>query len=251
MLEAITLKRSLILAIFLYVLSLLWNLPAATVWKSLADRLPVPVTLHGLTGTLWSGQVGRIEVDGIDQGALSWDWRPAGLLKGAISLDLDWRPRNGQVNAELHAGLRRVTLREVNGRLDAASMAAVNKAPFVLAGSWLLDVPLLELNNLEHVGQASGRLVWDSAAGGLPQPIPLGHLSAELQGVDGWLNFTLSDQGGPLGLQGTARWRPGQPMELNTRLQARSTADAVLVGGLGLLGTPGPDGWIEWQAWLQ
>lgn len=246
-----SIKRIALLCLLLFAGSLLWHLPASFVWKQLQDQLPAEVTLHGLTGTLWSGQVSRMDVGGIDQGALQWNWRPTGLLSGHVTLDLLWQPRNGQVTARLDAGASSLRLTDVQGRLDAASMAAVNRAPFVLAGSWLLDVPLLELNDLEYIGQAEGSLVWENAAGGLPNALPLGHLSAELAGEDGWLVMRLSDRGGPLGLRGDARWRPGQAMALNTQLQARSDADPALVGGLGLLGRADAQGWVNWKANLQ
>ncbi len=251
MLRQMNWKRVIALALLLYLVSMVWNLPASFVWSRLQDQLPVQVELSGLTGTLWSGRVNRIEVEGIDQGALNWSWRPAGLLTAAIELDLVWMPRNGDVRATLQVGNDSLTLENVTGQLDAAAMAAINKAPFLLQGIWRLDVPLLELRNMEDVVQAEGRLVWEGAAGGLPTALALGDLVAELDENEGWLRLTLSDQGGPLGLQGNARWRPGQAMVLDTRLQARASAAAGLVGGLTLLGQPTGDGWIVWRARLQ
>ena len=251
MMKRASLKAMLVVAVVIYALTLLWNLPAQFVWNRIAGQLPAQVTPHGLTGTLWAGQAQRIEVNGIDQGALAWDWRPSQIFLGRIALDLVWQPRNGRVDGNLRLGLGSVVLRDVRGQLDAASMAAMNKAPFILGGTWLLDVPLLALRDYEFVEQAQGRLVWQDAAGGLPQPLQLGHLAAELSGEDDWLIFNLSDQGGPLGLQGTARWRPGQPMHIDSRLQARESAEAGLVGGLGMIGRPDAQGWVSWQAQLQ
>ncbi len=245
------LKALLACALALYLATLLWNLPAAFVWKRLEGQLPAAVTLHGLTGTLWSGQVARMEVDGVDQGQLAWDWLPSHLLRGKIGLDLRWQPRNGRVEAELNAGLGSLTLSGINGTLDAASMAALNNAPFVLRGAWLLDVPELALEDFESVVAANGRLVWQDAAGGLPQALPFGHLTATLGAAEGWLTLDLQDQGGPLGLMGDARWRPGQAMKLNVQLQARADADPMLAEGLGLLGRPNAEGWVSWRAQLQ
>ncbi|HDZ56306.1 MAG TPA: type II secretion system protein N [Pseudomonas xinjiangensis] len=251
MMQRINRKTTLVVALALFLLSLVWNLPAAFVWKQISGQFPAQVTLQGLSGTLWSGQVRQMKVNGIEQGAVTWDWRPGPLLAGRIALDVVWQPRNSRVEATLKIGASSMVLEDVNGRLDAASMAALNKAPFVLGGSWLLDVPFLELHDLERVGDASGRLVWENAAGGLPQPLPLGHLSADLTGADDWLVFSLSDQGGPLGLDGTARWRPGQPMFIEARLKARADAEAGLAGGLGMLGQADADGWVGWRAQLR
>ncbi|WP_022963363.1 type II secretion system protein N [Halopseudomonas pelagia] len=249
--KMVSMKSVILLGVLLYLGSLIWYLPASFVWSRIQGQLPAQVTLEGLTGTLWAGQVGRMQVQGVDQGALRWDWQPSGLLRGNISLDLFWQPRNGQVTAQLDVGLGSIRLKNVDGRLDAASMAALNKAPFVLAGHWLLDVPLLELNEFEYIGQAEGQLVWENAAGGLPNALPLGHLTADLNGEDGWLVFHLADRGGPLGLRGDGRWRPGQALALNTQMQARADADAALVGGLTLLGKPNAQGWTSWRINLQ
>lgn len=244
-------KWSLALAVAVYLGALIWQLPATVVWQRIAPELPAEVELTGLTGTLWQGQVARMMVSGVDQGALRWQWRPASLLRGKIALDLLWQPRNSQVRARLALSPGALTLLDVRGELDAASMAAVNRAPFILTGSWLLEVPRLQLADFEQVTAAEGRLVWQDAAGGLPQPLALGHLSATLGQTDGWLTLDLQDHGGPLGLQGDARWRPGQPMYLDTRLQARPDADAGLAAGLQMLGRADRSGWIGWQAQLQ
>ena len=130
-------------------------------------------------------------------------------------------------------------------------MAIIHNAPFALGGSWLLDIPELALDNFDSVAAAEGRLVWQDAAGGLPQALPFGHLTAALSDVDGWLVLDLQDQDGPLGLRGDARWRPGQPMHINAQLQARADAEPALASGLGLLGQADATGWIKWQAQLQ
>src|SRR5690606_6289026 len=135
------LKAPLACALALYLATLVWNLPAAFVWKRLEGQLPAAVTLHGLTGTLWSGQVARMEVDGVDQGQLAWAWLPSLPLRVTIVLDLRWPPANGRVAAELNAGLGSLTLSGIIGTLDAVSMGALNNAPFVLRGAWLVDVP--------------------------------------------------------------------------------------------------------------
>lgn len=249
--KAPSLKLVLWLSLSLYLLALIWQLPASVVWQRVAPSLPAQVELAGLSGTLWRGQVARMTVDRVDQGGLQWDWRPSGLLRGNIGLDLVWQPRNGQVKANLLMGMRRILLQDVQGELDAATMAELNRAPFILAGSWLLDVQRLELVDMDQVIAAQGRLVWQGAAGGLPQPLALGDLSASLGHDEGWMTLDLQDQGGPLGLQGNARWRPGQPMHLDTRLQAGPNAEPGLVGGLQMLGQPDAQGWIHWQAQLQ
>lgn len=251
MLKNWNLKKTLVCAGLLYLLTLIWTLPAAVAWKRLEHQLPVPVALHGLSGTLWSGQITQLLVDGINQGRLSWDWQPSQLLRGQLGLELIWQPHNGRISAELRSGLNSLTLNNIQGSLDAASMAVLNNAPFVLGGSWLLDVSELVLDDFAHVTTANGRLVWQNAAGGLPQAMPLGHLSAKLSDVDGWLVFDLQDQEGPLGLRGNARWRPGQPMQINVQMQARADAEPALAGGLGLLGQPDSQGWVSWQAQLQ
>lgn len=241
-----------VVAALLFVGSLIWHIPASVVWTLIAPRLPTQVSLSGLTGTVWSGQVRRMRVGGIEQGALLWSWQPGQAFVGRLGLDVSWLPRNGRVDAELKAGIGSLRLEKISGRLDAATMAALNKAPFVLGGTWLFDVPVLQLNDFERVESAEGRMVWQDAAGGLPQPFPLGHLAADLDAEDGWLMLRLSDQGsGPLGLGGTARWRPAQPMHIDARLRAGADAQPALAQGLGLLGRPDQEGWVRWRARLQ
>ena len=244
-------KRLWLLATLVLLATLLANLPATLVWQSLKGHLPTRVELTGLRGTLWQGEVARMQVAGIDQGGLSWDWQPGGLLRGEVVLDLSWRPRKGQVRALVRAGLGSITLQQVNGYLDAASMAQVNKAPFVLQGDWLLDISELQLQDFREVTRATGRIGWQNAGGGLPNLLALGDLGATLSQDNGWLVMTLADNGGPLGLQGSARWQPAAPLKLDTRLQARPEAEPALAEGLGLLGRADAEGWVRWRANLQ
>lgn len=251
MIRRISNRTIAIVVVVLFLLSILWNIPAAFVWGFFAQRLPAQVELSGLTGTVWSGRIQSMRIGGIEHGALDWDWNPAQTLAGRIGLDVTWLPPNGRVDAEVKLTPSSLHLEDVDGSLDAATMAALHKAPFVLGGNWLLDVALLELSNFEQVEAAEGRLVWHNAAGGLPQPMPLGHLVADLDAQDGWLTLDLADQGGPLGMRGTARWQPGQPMHIDTELRAGPDAEAALEQGIGLLGSPGSDGWVRWRARLQ
>ncbi len=246
-------KRTLVSVAALFFLgSLIWNIPAAVVWTLVEPRLPSKVTVTGLTGTLWSGQARSVRVGGIEQGSLLWSWKPGQAFLGRLGLNIAWLPRNGRVDAQLKIGAGSVRIENAAGRLDAATMAALNKAPFVLGGTWLFDVPLLQLEDFERVQAAEGRLVWQDAAGGLPQPLPLGHLAADLNADDGWLMLDLSDEGsGPLGLRGTARWRPAEPMYIDARLRAEANAAPALGQGLGLLGRPDQGGWVQWRARLQ
>lgn len=251
MLRVWSMKVFVWLALAVFCVTLVSNLPASLVWRQVKPNLPAKVQLQGVTGSLWQGQVANMQVEGIDQGALRWDWRPAAMLKAQLALDLDWRPRNSQVYATLRVGLGTVVLEQVNGRLDARSMAAVNKAPFILTGDWLLDIPELRLKDFERVVYAEGRIAWQNAGGGLPEPLALGHLTAQLSSDNDWLLMTLADQDGPLGLQGSAKWRPAQALQLDTRLKARAQADAGLAEGLKLLGRPDAEGWVHWRARLQ
>lgn len=244
-------RRLWLLASLVLLATLISNLPAQLVWRQVQPHLPVKVELDGLTGTLWRGSLARLQVDGIDQGALEWRWQPAGLLAGELELDLDWRPRDGRVQAVLRMAVDRLSLEGVRGRLSAASMAQVNKAPFLLQGDWLLDIPRLTLADLRKVTEASGRIAWQDAGGGLPSPLALGNLAADLAAENGWLVMSLADNGGPLGLAGTARWQPAKPLKLDTRLLARADADRDLAAGLQLLGRADPDGWVRWRVQLQ
>ncbi|GGE42695.1 hypothetical protein GCM10007421_16050 [Halopseudomonas oceani] len=244
-------RRLWLLATLVLLATLLCNVPAQLVWRQVQPYLPAKVELDGLTGTLWHGSVARMQVEGIDQGALEWRWQPSGLLAAELVLDLDWRPRDGQVQAILRLAGNTVSLEQVRGRLSAASMAQVNKAPFVLQGDWLLDIPRLTLADLREVTEASGRIAWQDAGGGLPNPLALGNLGADLTADNGWLVMNLADAGGPLGLAGTARWQPAKPLKLDTRLLARADAERDLAAGLQLLGRPDPQGWVHWRAQLQ
>jgi len=48
------------------------------------------LVLQTVTGTLFSGQAGRLELQDIDLGPVSWTFRPAALLRGRLEYRLDF-----------------------------------------------------------------------------------------------------------------------------------------------------------------
>ena len=80
-----------------YLLGLLLMIPA----RFVIDWLPLSsgVSLQGVSGTLWQGQVQTLALGKQQVGPISWNWRSTALLEGKISADIalaDRRKINGR-----------------------------------------------------------------------------------------------------------------------------------------------------------
>jgi general secretion pathway protein N len=71
-----------------YLLVLVVTFPAARL-APLLERQVAGLSLHAITGSVFSGQAGQLVYQGIDFGELTWQFRPAALLLGRMAYHLE------------------------------------------------------------------------------------------------------------------------------------------------------------------
>ena len=71
-----------------YLLVLAVTFPAARL-VPLLERNVAGLSLHAVSGSVFSGQAAQLVYDGIDFGHLTWRFRPAGLLLGRVEFHLE------------------------------------------------------------------------------------------------------------------------------------------------------------------
>jgi len=201
---------------------------------------PATFSAAGVQGTVWSGRAARATAAGIYLAPLSWEFRPAALLGGALGYHVDAQLPGGSVRGDLAV--------TVTGALRVADLQA--------------SVPLESVSRLMPVAQAEGRLrasiEHGRFSGGWPTDL-VGTVSVEelvyrpagsnsignyrvefLPTEDDGLRGVLADGGGPLEvtgeltltgerdyvLQGVVKARPGAPTALANSLRFLGSADA-------------------------
>lgn len=210
------------------------------------------VTMSGLSGTLWQGNVQTVTVAGFQLRDASWTLHPLALLIGRLSLTLDSKWGDGYARGDVSVGatgsislrdvqmagplgpvLKRMNLGGSGGELavDVAAADIEAQWPTRLIGT--VRVGRLPLSMIGVSGQAFGNYALE--------------FDIEEVSADGAIPGVLSDDGGPLEMLGELRLVPPRDYVIQARLKARADAPPDLARGLLLVGPKLPDGSHEFQ----
>lgn len=206
------------------------------------------VQLEDISGTVWQGRAGRVLRQGQDLGQLGWRVHPKSLLSGVIDADLVLNggayTGNGRVMRSSEGGLRFVNTRldfpasELNSALDIPALQ--------MQGAVKLELDTLEIYNYVPV-EMKGRATWSDAAVSGQEQARLGTLKTEFGNLpEGGFGGTLSDEGGPLALDGNFKLAL-TGYEVDARLSARD-GNPQVQGVLRHIGQPQEDGSVHYLA---
>ena len=92
--------RFIALGIAVYLLILVTTFPAVRVTGMLEERVP-GLSVHAVSGSVFSGQAGRVIWQDLDLGPVHWQFRPVALLWGTIEYraELTHPANHGQLTA--------------------------------------------------------------------------------------------------------------------------------------------------------
>lgn len=220
----------------LYLIVLLWTLPAAVVLPRLVTG--TPAALGGIEGTLWRGSAATLVVDGFPVYALRWRVEPRGLLRARLQAQVEGRLDEGFIRG-------RVGYSPVGGRLQVENAQGATRlarlagpAGFTGAdGNLSLQLELLVLE-AGWPTRLSGRL----GVGGLSiQELarqPLGDFEASFR-LDGEeIVADLADIAGMLELQAQLKLTRELRWDLQGEVAPRADAPAGLREAISMLGPP-------------
>lgn len=241
--------KLLIGGVLLYALFLILQMPA--VW--LAGRLPETsvIKLNGVDGNLWQGAAGQVTwragTDSIELGRLRWTLQPGELLGGGIGLAFELGQTPKLLKGTLRLGGDGITLKSVQGQLDAPVLGFASRALSLLQpqGSLALDIASMRLDGNRIFGEAKAD--WLGARSGLIAA-PLGDYRAELRAdPDGRrARITVQTQQGAVGISGNGDYHPGKG--LTGRLVLLPPQDerrGLYAPVLNMLGRPDASGaWV-------
>jgi general secretion pathway protein N len=215
-----------------YVAFALTTFPASVAARWFA---PQTLGLAGVQGTVWRGSAAYGSFSGYTFSDVRWQLQPTALLTGRLSLSLDARLGDGFVRTGMTVAGSRVGFSELRAALDVALVSPM--LPAEASGNASVELETLELEDGWPV-QASGtvRVANLTSAPWIPVPgvtnFRVGNFLARVSTTDDQVVALLSDEGGPIELDGTARLMPERRYRLEARIKPRPDASDVLVQGL-------------------
>ncbi len=234
-------------ALAAYLVFLLAQLPATQVYGRLAGHLSLPVTLYGLSGTLWDGRARVARWKDWRLEDLHWQLRPQALLLGRMEAALAVKRDEARLEAIVgRAWKGGLYLRDGHLRLPLAMLEAlVSREPLGLAGEASLDLERLEIAP-GRIVEASGVLNITGAGLAPPIKVTVGDFRVRFQTTAaGVIEGHIKDTGGPLQAQGLFRLQPDGRYRLTAELAARDPKRSDLRQALATLGTPSPTGKVS------
>lgn len=235
----------IVLGVVAYAYFMLTNFPAATTYQYFIAPLDKAkkVKLQGLSGTLWSGQAAQASIANLNFGKLNWDLRLFPLFTGKLGLDLLTEGNDSRIEGRVKAGFDQILyLDKLQGKLPARMLMPLFYGfPIAISGQITADIKHAEIKQGKRI-DVEGKMVWYSAALTAPQAVELGDLFVAMRPDKNGTKLLLSDQGGPLTLDGTIQLKHNGQYKLNIYLGTRDKNQSALGNGLKMLGRTNPQG---------
>lgn len=236
--------RYTLIGLIAFTIGLVAFLPArvAAGW---AERM-APVTLGGVTGTVFDGHAAYASGPGGAVEDLDWQLHPAALLLGRARADVEIASDLDGFTAEVSRSLFGTTrLDNVTGSASAGWLAKLGGYTFLpISGDVGIDIDEAEFND---------NLVFDALAGQIRlnntrwqlfnPPVDLGRFTTAMQRDDSGVRVAIVDSEGPLAIDGQITIDPKRNYVLDVRLRARAGADKRLDQMLDQLGRADTEGW--------
>jgi len=231
------------LGLLFYLFFLLARWPASHAWQQFEDMgmLPPRVQVNTVAGTIWHGELQQLKVEGMVINRVRWQVRFGTLFRGRLGIDLDAATEGGFLRGRVHISPTRLGAENINGRLPAKRLEPIitrySPMPTQLDGQLALAVENLAIDHDGAVKQLDGRLAWQEGRVEVDNTVfELGGLMSDLRANDGVIHGKLSDDGGPLALDGQWQLRPDGRYRLDARPVARDQASDALRNALAPLG---------------
>ncbi|MCX7208504.1 MAG: type II secretion system protein N [Proteobacteria bacterium] len=204
----------------LLILFLILQFPASFILKF----VPAPVQLGGVSGTIWSGRLTPLGINGqqlLDE--VRWQWQPTRLFAGQLVWQLETRYGQQTGQARLALGLGGNRLEAIKLTLPAAPLFALDKklSPFQLSGQLELEALTIRAKQSSEIS-----LLWQNASSLVtPQANPFGSYMIKLQPN---LDWQIAPQGSALlAINGQGKIHPKRGPQGSLLLKAASGKESL------------------------
>ena len=233
--------RLVALGVGAYLLVLVTTFPAERIGTMLQDQV-ADLSLHGVSGSAFSGQAVQVVYQGLDLGSVQWRFRPLALLLGHLEYRLElMHPDN---HGQLHAG-KTLTGRTYIHDMDIQLLPdrLINHySPVSVDTSGTLRLVFETFNpGADYSGVVEGRIEWQDAAILAPMSLVLGQLQLDVVTDNGELVGHFSN-GGDLGVSGDLALSPVYVYRVNLLLRPGNNVSRDTLNMLEQSARRQPDG---------
>lgn len=233
--------RFLSAGLLVYLLFMLIGFPAQKGVRLLQQQVD-GLVLQAVSGTLFSGRAGQLEVKGIDLGPVSWSLRPAALLTGRLEYRLDFA--GPQIKGAGYAGIGlsgAIYGRELETALQPDPLVNHFSAiPVQTAGMVMVRAERFKLVD-GFPRDLSGQIDWSDASILDPVSLKLGDVALVLNSADDSLTGRISNNG-QTGLSGGFSLTPARDYRLELDLVPGPDTPAEFMDMLAGFAEPLPGG---------
>ena len=230
--------------IVLYLFFLIVSIPANVLLSKL--NIPKNVIINSVSGTVWSGNIGHLQVSSINVGRVSWDLSPLNLLIGELSADIaiinDEQFINSKVNVSSSG---KIELEETRFSINLSTLAPLTYGmPFTYSGkaSGYFPVSIFLKNNFVGI---NGKLSLANIKMISPQQQTFGDFIVDFRAEkEGATSGKIKDMGGALDISGLLNLNKKGQFSISAKLAVRES-DAELEQILSFLGKKDARGRVE------
>jgi len=238
-------KRIIILGIVIFLLAVLLKTPA----RLISSQLPKnsPVTLHGVTGSLWKGDAQQLLVNGVNLGTINWTVSALGLLTGGAKGDFTVKGKEFTASGQYKASVSKtLTLNDAQFTTTGRFINQFQKYG-TLNGDFRGSIDYLEMAITEPLNPPvlSALINWEQ--GGLTSPIKLveGNYQIKIESEsEGELVAKITANDAPVDIKGNIvlddKWQYQTDLKLKTTPKGQN-----LQGMMSMIGRVQPDGYFH------
>ena len=229
-------KLILIFVVSLFLLTMA-KLPVALV----AERAPIPsnMSYEGLSGTVWQGEIQRLQFDDWLLTDVQWQLAPLALLTGNAAFDIKFgKARDSQQlsgKGQFSYGISGILANGVTVRLPANNIKQMLPIPMGDIGGRVIATIEQYAKGDALCRELSGDLTWTKAEVDFGGRIALGALSSALS-CDNAVIVAAFDGQNRLGLEGVARIESPQAYNFDGYLKPDAELPASLHQGVSMFG---------------
>lgn len=213
--------KYILILVFIYLFFLVINLPA-TIALSVIN-LPGNLSLSTVSGTVWSGNVKKINYSGVELGSANWKLHPLNLILGELSADVSVVNKKQFINTQLNISPSgKMELEETRFYIDLSLLQPLTYGmPFSYTGKATGYFPVSFFYKNNYIG-INGKLSLTDIEMTSPQRQPFGSFTVDFRAEkEGATSGYIKDKGAELNIDGNIALDKSGQFTLSAKLAAQ------------------------------